>query len=722
MSELTSRIDLYAHNQHAYEASEALMDETGKAAVIHPTGTGKSFIGFKLAEQHREQRILWLSPSEYIFKTQKENLYGALRVPVAEKQAALQELTANITFLTYAKLRMNEDDIEELQPDYIVLDEFHRCGAKEWGLSVKKLIAAYPKAKRLGLSATNIRYLDNKRDMAEELFDGCIASEMSLGEAIARKILPAPTYVMSMYSYGEELKRLAKRIENERNPVLKAENEKLIEELRRALENAEGLDRVFAKHMRAKKGKYLVFCVNKEHMEEMVERSKEWFRLVDENPHIYAVYYDNPEASKAFAEFKADESDSLRLLFCIDMLNEGVHVDKIDGVILLRPTVSPILYLQQIGRALSTGKNASPIIFDIVNNFDSLYSIDSVKEEFEHTLGLLSGTREEKAHFSDRFRIMDEVCDCRRISAQISGNLTASWEMYYLAAKEYYEAKGHLLIPKGYVTDMGLNLGSWLATQRRVYAGTVAGKLTTEQIKRLEHIGMDWENVNDRKFAMGVETLEQYVEEFGDTDVPADYVSASGYPLGRWIANTRSAYKNGKLEERKIETLNALGMIWDVREHRWNQNYREAKKYYKIHGNLQVPVNYVTESGLFLGRWVANQIKIHNNRKENAAELTPLQEQLLEEIGIVWKNKFEDGWDRRYQLAKDFYEKNGNLELPPNYTVDGINVDKWVRNIRLKKTNPSSSNLILSEERIRQMDSIGMRWSRRGNVEVLSSK
>jgi len=722
MSEVSGRIKLFAHNQHAYEAAEALMNETGKAAVIHPTGTGKSFIGFKLAEQHGKQKILWLSPSEYIFKTQVENLFKTIEAAESDKWDVLQSITANIQFLTYAKLRMNEDDIEDLQPDYIVLDEFHRCGAREWGISVNKLISAYPKAKLLGLSATNIRYLDNKRDMAEELFDGCIASEISLGEAIARRILPVPTYVMAMYSYGEELKRLAKRIDNERNPVLKTENEKLIEELRRALEHAEGLDRVFAKHMKAKYGKYLVFCVNKEHIEEMVKQAKEWFRLVDDNPHIYVVHYDNPESSQAFTDFKEDDSEHLRLLFCIDMLNEGVHVEKIDGVILLRPTVSPILYLQQIGRALNTGRSASPIIFDIVNNFDSLYSIDSLQEEFEHTLGILLGTREEKEHFKESFRIMDEVRDCRRIFAQISGNLNASWEMYYLAAKDFYETKGHLIVPKSYVTDAGLNLGSWLATQRRVYVGTVAGKLTGEQIKRLELIGMEWENVNDQRFKVGVESLTDYAKQFGNTDVPADYVSLSGYPLGRWIANIRTAYKNGRLEERKVEALTDLGMIWDVREYRWNANYQEAKKYYKKHGDLQIPVNYVTESGLFLGRWVANQIKTHNNVKSNAAELTPLQEQLLEEIGIVWKNKFEDGWDRRYQLAKDYYEKNGNLELPSNYTVDGINVDKWVRNIRLKKTNPNSSNLILSEERIRQMDSIGMRWNRRGNVEVLKSK
>ena len=50
-----------------------MLEKTGKAAVIHPTGTGKSFIGFQYAADHPETKVLWLAPSEYIFKTQMEN-------------------------------------------------------------------------------------------------------------------------------------------------------------------------------------------------------------------------------------------------------------------------------------------------------------------------------------------------------------------------------------------------------------------------------------------------------------------------------------------------------------------------------------------------------------------------------------------------------------------------------------------------------------------------
>lgn len=252
-------IHLYRHNEDAYQAAERMLDEKGMAAVIHPTGSGKSMIAFKLAERHSESHFLWLSPSEYIYQTQLENT--GLAFP-------------NIAYMSYSRLMKNEDCIETLHPDYIILDEFHRCGATEWGRSVKKLLDTYPEAKRLGLSATNIRYLDNQRNMAVEIFEGNIASEMTLGEAIIRGILPEPKYVIAMYSYKKELDQLKKRIKNLSNKGLIEENQKLLEQLRRALEQADGLDDVFAKHMSKKSGKYILFCSSKEHISDEITMGK----------------------------------------------------------------------------------------------------------------------------------------------------------------------------------------------------------------------------------------------------------------------------------------------------------------------------------------------------------------------------------------------------------------------------------------------------------------
>jgi superfamily II DNA or RNA helicase len=116
---------------------------------------------------------VWLSPSVNIFNTQLENLK---RVTGFEPK--------NITFLTYARLmHMSEEEIKALAPTHAVLDEYHRAGAERWEGNVRLLLKTFPDMKVLGLSATPIRYLDNQRDMSDELFDGNVASEMTLGEA-----------------------------------------------------------------------------------------------------------------------------------------------------------------------------------------------------------------------------------------------------------------------------------------------------------------------------------------------------------------------------------------------------------------------------------------------------------------------------------------------------------------------------------------------------------
>ena len=81
-----------------------------------------------------------------------------------------------------------------------------------WGSTVKRLLKLNPKAKVLGTSATPIRYLDDNRNMASEIFKGRIATEMSLNSAIANRILPPPIYVSALYSVREEFQEMKRRI------------------------------------------------------------------------------------------------------------------------------------------------------------------------------------------------------------------------------------------------------------------------------------------------------------------------------------------------------------------------------------------------------------------------------------------------------------------------------------------------------------------------------
>lgn len=593
------------------------------------------------------------------------------------------------------------------------MDEFHRGGASCWGGGIADLISLFPKCPMLGLSATHIRYLDNQRDMAQELFDGNIASEMTLGEAIVRNILLPPKYVLSVYAYQNEIKNYEEKISRIKNVGIRNKNQRKLDALKRTLESADGVDVVFKKHMDNKHGKYILFCSSRENLDEMINLAENWFGRIDHEMHVYKVYSEDTLSSRDFDRFKADQSDHLRLLYCIDMLNEGVHVDDIDGVVLLRPTVSPIIYKQQIGRALSASKNKQPVIFDIVNNFESLYSISSIQNEIDLAVSYYREHGEENKIVNTSFNIIDRTVDCKELFESLEHSLVSSWDMYYEEARTYFKEHGDLNIPHRYITESGIALGSWIQTQRAVRRGRAPGNLTDDQIIKLDSIGMIWDNVNELRWEEGFRHAKEYYEKYGDLDVKVQYVCDDGYRLGSWIANNRTWYSNNSvaniLTSERVKRLEEIGMFWNKSNTVWEMYYNEAVKYSQIHGNLKVAAEYVSESGLKLGSWINRQKQLRNS-KDNS--LTAEQKERLDMIGMIWENKYEMQWNISYDAACKYYKENGNLNVPTSYkTEDGISLGRWVRKQREKHRSGS-----LTQDKIKRLDSIKMRWSKAVNA------
>ena len=653
--------------------------------------------------------MLWLSPSEYIFKTQLENL---------KKQDADFPLE-NVRFFSYAKLMCSTaaqlTEIAELKPSYIILDEFHRAGAECWGESTVALLKLCPNAKLLGLTATNVRYLDNNRDMAEELFDGHIASEITLGEAIVRGILPAPKYVTTVYQYQKALAKYQTRVDNLQTQGIQDVNQKILDELRRALEQADGLDLVFQHHITQTSGKYIVFCANKEHMDEMISHVPEWFAKVNPDVAVYEAYSDDPNTDKAFADFKGDESSRLKLLFCIDMLNEGVHVEGISGVILFRPTISPIIYKQQIGRALTAGDSTTSLILDVVNNFEGLSSISGLQSEMQEAVHRLYANGEGDKIITERFEVIEQEHDCRILFERLQASLSSTWEHYFSEASIYYAEHGDLKVPKQYKTPAGLSLGMWLTTQRRVREGKTPGNLTEQQITRLDGIGMVWGNQKEIAWQYGFEAARKYRDTYGNLMVPGKYIDPDSYPLGQWIIKARQQKLNGRLKEERIAQLDEIGMVWSVFDAKWEKAYALAAAYYEENGNLNIPRSYVTATGERLGQWLASQQWAYPKGKLSEDQIAR-----LERIGMHWGNRNDRQWNEAYQRAKCYFEAHGNLKVPINYlSPDGYALGKWVKRQRYTRQKPEKSGGVLTAERIARLDAIGMRWeAKESNLQM----
>lgn len=405
--------DLKPHNVETIKQILEFYKTSNKCCAIQATGTGKTFLILRLLEIYNDMdkiAVIFAPNREIINQTKKRMKKFGLN---------------NATFYTYQKLaRMTDEEIENINADLIVCDELHRTGAKTWGQKFEVLVETHSDSKVFGVTATPLRCADG-RDMSEEYFDGNKACDISLAEALVRKIIPVmPVYVSALYTFEEEYKNMSDKIENGRNTD--EEKSELMKELKAAkqqLEKSNGIPEIIKKYITNYNGKYIVFCKDKKHLYEMKDVVIQWFRDAGYNGKIfdYPYYSNNNEVKRNLTNFENNEEDGLKLLFVIDKLNEGLHLDVIHGCILLRTTTSNIIYYQQIGRAIDAGCDQKRVILDLVSNFNSLKTFN-LKEELNKKI-----TERQNGKFSEcsedfdieEFYVNDYVQECVDVFNQI---------------------------------------------------------------------------------------------------------------------------------------------------------------------------------------------------------------------------------------------------------------------------------------------------------------
>ena len=259
---------LKEHNQKAYNNLQKMYEDgKNRVAVVHPTGTGKTYITMQLIKDNPSKKIIVVSPTNLI---------------ITQYQKRLEENEIdyrNVEFLTYSKImNMSKEEIEKLKAENIVLDEFHHCGAEEWGKGVKRLLEGNSGAKVLGLSATPIRYLDNLRNMAEEVFEGNIASEISLPEALVDGLFEIPIYHQGLYSVREEEEKRRAMIESLSDEEAKEALRKELEKVKDAASKIEGTKEILTKGIPEDKkaGKIIVFCRDIKDMHKAMKKAASW--------------------------------------------------------------------------------------------------------------------------------------------------------------------------------------------------------------------------------------------------------------------------------------------------------------------------------------------------------------------------------------------------------------------------------------------------------------
>lgn len=407
---------LKPHNLEAFQEINKMI-ESGikKIAAPRATGSGKTYLMGALAEKYNDDKKLVLEPTRPLLDSIKEKFdeFGIV----------------NTDFITYQKLiRMSNEDIADMDYKLIFLDECHHCASSVWGKKVNYLINTHSDSIIFGTSATTVR--NDGVDVVESIFDGNAVSELPLSMAIARKVLPCPHYITAIYRLDDEFEKLKKRIENSTNSKdEKKEFYKKMQEMRLHFEKSYGVPLILNKYIKVRNGKYLVFCRDKKHLDAMRNVVIDWFKTAGiKDVHSYAVYSDYPDKEKDYKDFCEDNSDTLKLLFSINMLNEGLHTKDISGVLMLRTTQSNLIYLQQLGRLIEAGNMEKYLlVFDFVNNFSSVNDGIGLLREIKDAVAKekASDPDFDDSEFEDidTFFVIDQVVEIQEMFAEIEGEL-----------------------------------------------------------------------------------------------------------------------------------------------------------------------------------------------------------------------------------------------------------------------------------------------------------
>ena len=295
------------------------------------------------------------------------------------------------------------------------------------------------------------------------------------------------------------------------------------------------------------------------------------------------------------------------------------------------------------------------------------------------------------------------------------------WEQNYAAATQYYLEHGDLEVPIKYETPSGFGLGVWLGAQRAAHK---AGELPQEQLERLDALGMDWTNRNDRKWMSLYDVAAAYYHEHGNLNVPSEYVTPDGVLLGKWVARQRYAYLNpdrssARVTPERKALLDKLGMVWEKYDP-WQERYDLALAYKTEHGDLEIPSVYKTADGVWLGSWVNRQRQTLNS---GSSALSSERRKLLRTLfkgerrpsdpaadhGTVR----EANWERNFRSAARYARKYKHLLVPASYVdSDGVRLGVWISNLRAARKNRPDSYQV-TPAHIKKLNSIGMVWDAR---------
>lgn len=565
-------ITLFPHNEVAYEALCQSTENYPLAFLEHATGTGKSFILLKfLYKKMRQKRILFVSMHDEMF----DQLFDEQMPSLGMKKDDF------ITFDTLIYHNILKYDMQSIIRNYdcIVFDEAHHCGAEKWSEKVrelKELVLKTPGKVMIGATATGIRYLDDYMDVSEEFFDGKTVSRLPVSKSILKNLLPAPLYINSLSACAETVDRVATKLSRLPKTEEILRYEERINKIKDQVQEENNISSLLQKYDVKPGEKYIVFCKNIEDLKKKQKEAEEWFKDIGPIRTFTAHSHQKKEKNKSEIKAFGEKRPEISLMFAVDIFNEGFHIKGVDGIFMFRKTKSPIIYFQQIGRALSFSVRKKQIkIFDFVDNISENEVIyELYKEIIEEARKLTKEHPENKELYEEilkRFQIIDNttsiIDELKEIENYINENYIFK-NMLNNAIMKLQEYRNFYPYTN-FLDELASNRISYEYIRAYEYICKNSDHLTIEQVDELTKLNIsfgpdiDMPKQERIKLLQGFKTISELNEALYK-DFIKDYINfylsnnhRPTYSVDAYESNLNKKYRN-YLEELSPSKLNKM--------------------------------------------------------------------------------------------------------------------------------------------------------------------
>ena len=756
--------NLQEYYKRMAEAIDTQLEQKGKAALFYPVGSGSGRIVWAWINAHPDAAVIWVVPGE----TRR-----GMRLEEAKRIG--QEIPPRVQLIhceDNTPLRWLE--LAKIRPACIILDGSREFTAFPCGERVRWLQRFSPQAKLLGLIDTDQPV---SCCLAEAMFQGAGTFSISLTEALARGLVTPPAAdTVLLWPAETALEEFRIQMKQWNAAGVPGVGEKVFTNLRRAVEKCgPALPRL---REALPKGKQLVLCEDAAAMRRVTENLEALF-----GPDTEATILKDGWDQEMAVRFAASPARGTQVLVTVSTPGGLARLAGMAGAVLVRSTGLEQNHRRMLARALALCGDSAPLV-ELNVSFAGLRNAEDLVQGTEQAGGTgfpleepyqacirparqlqrqldaqweqawergYAAAREYRGEYGNlmvpvRYRDKNGFAlgewivynrqrflgnnlptdRAERLEAlgMVWDTVQDIWEQSYCAAVQYWLDHGTLEVPVKYTTPEGVALGVWLGSQRAAYK---AGTIKPVQKAWLEALDVDWTNRNDRKWQAAYDAAVRYYQAHGDLNVPSEYIDPDGVLLGKWVSRQRYAWQNpdrssARLTPERKALLDQLGMVWQKPDS-WQHRYELAAAYKAAHGSLELPAQYRTEEGIWLGSWLSRQKQLlqKGDKSLSGERVKALKELFRGEPerrgGAVCTRARcsvrERNWLNNYRHAKAYAKRRGDLLVPASYVDEtGFRLGVWISNLRAaRKTRPDSFQV--TPEHIAMLDEIGMQWDAR---------